>query len=327
MSEQPVVSVVAPMYNEGGNVERFVSSVGAVMRAHGTNYEIVLVDDGSRDDTWHRICEEARRSSSVRGLSLSRNFGHQNALFAGLHHARGHAIITMDGDLQHPPEVIPDLLAAWQKGFQIVTTVRQDSSDTGWFKRLTSRWFYYLFSWLSGVSLSMGASDFRLIDAKVLDAMLEMRDTDIFLRGIVSWLGFRTTSVPFEASRRHAGGTKYTLARMLRFSTGAMLSFSMMPLRMGIWLGLLTSLLAFSQIVYATIHYFRGNTVPGWATVIVLMSLMFSVAFVLLGAIGLYLGKIFEILKGRQRFIVSDYAGFGDRASTRRVGSDQVIRS
>src|SRR6266536_1738680 len=170
VSKQPVVSVVAPMYNEAGNVERFVSSVDAVMRAHGMSYEIVLIDDGSRDETWQRICEQAGRSPSVRGLSLSRNFGHQNALFAGLHHARGQAIVTMDGDLQHPPEVIPDLLRAWQSGYQIVTTVRQDSSDTRWFKRLTSRWFYHLFSWLSGVSISMGASDFRLVDARVLDA-------------------------------------------------------------------------------------------------------------------------------------------------------------
>jgi dolichol-phosphate mannosyltransferase len=320
-SEEPVVSVVAPMYNEAGNVERFVVAVDAVLGQQGLSYEIVLVDDGSRDDTWQRICDESVRNPRVRGLSLSRNFGQQNALFAGMHHARGQAVISMDGDLQHPPALIPDLLKAWQEGYQIVTTTRQDSADTGWFKRLTSRWFYKVFSRLSGTSLSFGTSDFRLVDAQARDAMLEMRDTDLFLRGMVSWLGFRTTSIPFEAGSRQAGDTKYTLGRMVRFSMGATLVFSMLPLRMGIWLGFLTTILAFAQIVYVVVSYFQGNTVRGWSTVIVLMSSMFAVTFVLLGVIGVYLGKIFEILKGRQRFIVSRYAGFAERPARRAIRS------
>ena len=308
--DKPVVSVIAPMFNEAGNVEPFVLAVDAVLRGLATPYEIILVDDGSQDGTWDRICEQARQNPQVRGLSLSRNFGQQSALFAGMHHSRGDAIITMDGDLQHPPALIPTLVRLWREGNPIVTTLRRDSADTGWWKRLTSRWFYRLFSRLTGTPLSFGSSDFRLVDAKVRDAMLEMRDTDLFLRGLVGWLGFQTVSVPFDADPRAQGRTKYTMGKMLRFSMGATVSFSMMPLRMGIWLGFLTTGLAVAEIVYVVVSFFQGKTVRGWSTVIVLMSLMFAVTFVLLGTIGIYLGKIFEILKGRQRFIVSRAAGF-----------------
>lgn len=308
------------MFNEEGNVEPFAAAVEAVLRELRISYELVLVDDGSRDGTWQRICEVARNSPHVRGLCLSRNFGHQNALFAGLHHARGQAIISMDGDLQHPPALLPELIDAWRSGYQVVTTLRQDSADTGWFKRLSSRWFYRVFSRLTNVQLSPGASDFRLLDARAQAAMLEMRDVDLFLRGIVSWLGFRSTTIPFQAEQRNAGTSKYTLRKMVRFSTGAMLSFSMLPLKAGIWLGFLTAIAAFVGIVLVVIDYFRGNTVPGWASVMVLMSMMFAVSFVLLGTIGLYVGKIYEIVKGRQHFIIGQYTGF-DEASIVRAKS------
>lgn len=306
------MSVVAPMFDEADNVEPFVAAVDTVLRAQGLPYEILLVDDGSRDDTWQRIRQASERNPRVRGLSLSRNFGQQNALFAGLHHARGDAIVTMDGDLQHPPALIPQMVKAWQEGHQVVTTTRHDREVTGWFKRATSRWFYRLFSRLSGSTMSLGASDFRLVDSRARDAMLEQRDTDLFLRGIVNWMGFRTANLPFEVARRHAGDTKFTLGRMLRFSMGAMLAFSMTPLRMGIWLGFATVGVAILEIVYVVVSFFQGKNVRGWSTVIVLMSLMFAVTFVLLGVIGMYLGKIFEILKGRQRFIVSEFAGFSE---------------
>jgi glycosyltransferase involved in cell wall biosynthesis len=305
------------MFNEEGNVEPFVAAVEAVMREHRLSYELVLVDDGSRDATWQRICEASRQRPEVRGLCLSRNFGHQNALFAGLHHTRGQAIVSMDGDLQHPPSLIPELVDAWRSGYQVVTTVRQDSADAGWFKRLSSRWFYRVFSRLTNVKLGPGASDFRLLDAKAQAALLEMRDVDLFLRGLVSWLGFRTLSIPFQADQRNAGVSKYSLRKMVRFSTGAMLSFSMLPLKAGIWLGFLTSILSFIGIILVVIDYFQGNTVRGWASVMVLMSMMFGVSFVLLGTIGLYLGKIYEVVKGRPLFIVGQTAGFDEAAVVR----------
>jgi polyisoprenyl-phosphate glycosyltransferase len=317
--EPPVVSVVTPMYNEGANVERFVSAVDAVLQAEGVRFEIILVDDGSDDDTWQRIEGQARQNPRVRGLSLSRNFGQQNSLFAGLHHARGQAIISMDGDLQHPPSALPGLIKAWRAGHQVVTTTRRDSADTSWLKKVTSRWFYRLFSRLSGTHLPHGSSDFRLIDARVRDAILSMRDTDLFLRGMVGWLGFSNTTIAYEADARGAGDTKYNFPRMFRFSLGAIFAFSLTPLRMGIWLGFLTTGLALLEIVYAVVSFFQGKTVRGWSTVIVLMSLMFAVTFILLGVIGIYLGKIFEILKGRHRFIVSRHVGFGDQGPTARL--------
>jgi glycosyltransferase involved in cell wall biosynthesis len=306
------------MFNEEENVVPFVAAVEATLRDRRLSYEIVLVDDGSSDATWQRICEAAEASAHVRGLCLSRNFGHQNALFAGLSHTRGQAIVSMDGDLQHPPALIPELVEAWRSGYQVVTTVRQDSSDTGWFKRLTSRWFYRVFSRLTSVRLSPGASDFRLLDASAQAALLEMRDVDLFLRGLVSWLGFRTIAIPFQAEQRNAGNSKYSLRRMVRFSTGAMLSFSMLPLKAGIWLGFLTSILSFVGIILVVIDYFQGNTVRGWASVMVVMSMMFGVSFVLLGTIGLYLGKIYEVVKGRPLFVVGRHTGFDEAQVMRK---------
>lgn len=311
---QPLVSVVAPMYNEAGNVEPFVAAVAEVLEKTGASYEILLVDDGSEDGTWDRIKEQVARRSSVRGLSLSRNFGHQSALLAGMQHASGRSTITMDGDLQHPPEVIPQLLSAWGQGHKVVTTTREDGPDTGWFKRLSSHLFYRIFSQLTGVPLSSGSSDYRLLDAEVVKQVLEMRDQDLFLRGMISWLGFSSVAIPFRSQRRHTGRTKYSLGRMLRFSFGALTGFSMAPLRAGIWLGFFTSALASAEIVYILVQYARGNTVPGWASVMTVMSFMFGVMFVLLGAIGVYLGKVFEILKGRKRFVVSCQAGFATGA-------------
>ncbi|HET9955015.1 MAG TPA: glycosyltransferase family 2 protein [Polyangiaceae bacterium] len=298
------LSVVAPMYNEETNIEVFAERVSEVLESLQLEFEIVLVDDGSRDGTWRSICESARRHPRLKGVKLSRNFGHQGALFAGLHHAEGRAIVTMDGDLQHPPSAIPELLAAWRSGYKVVNTRRSDSADTSFFKRFTSRAFYWLFSGLSGVRMEAGASDFRLLDRSALDALLSMGDADLFIRGLVNWLGFTTITLPYQAQNRHSGVPKFTFKKMLRFSTGAMLSFSVVPLRLGIGIGLITSFFAFLELCYILFTYFTGHAIPGWASVMTVMSLMFGVLFVLLGVIGAYLGKIYEILKNRPRFVI-----------------------
>ncbi len=296
------------MFDEADNVRPFVEAVSGALADE--SIEIVLVDDGSSDATWERIRQAADEDARVRGIRLSPKFGHQGALFAGLTHARGRAVVTMDGDLQHPPGVIPELLAAWRAGYAIVGTERHDSSDTSLFKRVTSRAYYALFSWLSGVRLGPGSSDFRLVDERVVESLLAMGDRDLFLRGVVSWLGFQSTTVPFQAARRHAGTTKFSLRKMWRFSLDGIFSFSSVPLRLGVWIGFLTSLLAVSEICYIVAQYMRGITVPGWASVMTLMSLLFAVLFVLLGIIGTYIGRIYDILKSRPRFVVSARAGF-----------------
>jgi len=302
-ARRPTVSVVVPMYNEEGNILPFVEELLAAL-GDSVRWEAILVNDGSSDGTWQQILQVARRDPRVRGLCLARNFGHQNALFAGLHHARGRAIVTMDGDLQHPPRVIPKLLEAWNKGYKVVNTERHDSTDTPAFKRLTSRLFYALFSRLSGVTMAAGSSDFRLIDAQALTALKNMRDTDLFLRGIVHWLGYPSTTIPFQAGKRFSGETKYSLRRMMRFSTSAILSFSMLPLRLGIWVGFLTSLLAIGEIIYILVRWAQGVTIPGWTSMMVLLSFLFAVLFFLIGIVGMYLGEIFEILKSRPRFVI-----------------------
>jgi dolichol-phosphate mannosyltransferase len=303
-SMSPELSVVAPMYNEETNIAPFVVAVSRVLPGVVRDFEIVLVDDGSRDGTWAAILRATSEDPRVRGISLSRNFGHQGALLAGIKHARGSAVVTMDGDLQHPPETIVELVRAWRSGAKVVNTRRVDSADTGLFKRFTSRAFYLLFSRLSGVSMEAGASDFRLLDRRALEALVSMGDADLFIRGLVGWLGFTTETIRYQARNRHSGVPKFTLRRMLRFSFGAMLSFSVVPLRLGIFVGFITSLLAFLELCYILVTYFQGHAIAGWASVMTIMSLMFGILFVLLGVIGAYLGKIYEILKNRPRFVI-----------------------
>ncbi len=190
-----VLSVVVPLYNEEGNIGALVGELVPVLDALGLAWEVILVDDGSRDSTWELIVDTCARQNGIKGVSLSRNFGHQNAIFTGLHYATGEAVITMDGDLQHPPARIPDLVEAWQQGYKVVETIREDSPDVSRFKRATSRWFYKGFGALSGLPLAPGSSDFRLLDRRVVDVVKQMRDTDLFLRGLTYWVGFPLTSL------------------------------------------------------------------------------------------------------------------------------------
>ena len=305
-SSRPVLSIVVPMFNEATNVFPLLDALRPVLDALDEPYEILLMDDGSKDGTWPMIQKAAGEDPRVKGLSLSRNFGHQNALFAGLHFAAGDAVITMDGDLQHPPQKIPELVACWRKGFKIVDTKRRQSTDTTLLKRLTSRWFYRLFSLLSGMPMEEGKSDFRLVDRQVVEVMKDMRDADLFLRGIAHWVGYPRITVEYQAAERFTGKTKFNLWRMLRFAVSSLFAFSLVPLRLGIWVGLATSAIAFLELVYIMIAYFRGESVAGWASTLTVMSFMFGVLFILLGLIGAYLGSIFETLKNRPRFLVNE---------------------
>jgi dolichol-phosphate mannosyltransferase len=305
-SVRPELSIVAPMYNEEGNIAAFVSAVETVALGMGVPFEIVLVDDGSSDRTWLQIVEQSKLHPALRGARLARNFGHQGALMAGLSEARGRAIVSMDGDLQHPPELIPELFARWRDGYKVVTTERADAEDTSLFKRTSSRWFYGVFSRLTGVSMAPGNSDFRLLDESAVHALCAMNDVDLFIRGSVTWLGFRSVTLPYRAAKRFSGTSKYSLKKMLRFAFGAILSFSLAPLKLGIWIGFLTSAFAVLELGYIIVQYFRGQTVTGWASMMAFMSLMFGILFVLLGVIGTYLGKIFELLKNRPRFLIGE---------------------
>ena len=314
---RPSISVVAPLYNEADNVERFVAELLAVLRPLGEPFEIVLVDDGSSDDTWRRIQDAARREPALRGLSLMRNFGHQGALLAGLAQATGRAVISMDGDLQHPPEVIPELLAAWREGVRIVHTRRLDSRETGWFKRWTSRAFYRVFSALSGFDLPPGSSDFRLLDRDRRSTPSSPCASPSPSLRLAHRPGSASATVTFGARDRHAGGSKRSRLRRHVAALGpGPVSFSTVPLRLGIWAGLATSALAFAEILYILVQVARGETVPGWASVLTLVSFMFGVLFILLGILGTYLASIHQAIRNRPAYPGGPHRG---RARRRRT--------
>ena len=273
-------------------------------------FEIILVDDGSPDGTWAVLEEEGRNDCHVKAIRLSRNFGHQHALLAGFAHCRGRAVISMDGDLQHPPEIIPKMIDKWREGHEIVNTYRDDSDVSSVFKRIASKYFYKLFSMMTEVNISEGSSDFRLVDRIVLDNMLAFKDVDLFLRGATQWLGFSKTTVPYKAEERFSGESKYSLWKMIRFSRSAIVSFSTKPLIVSIWIGFVTSILALIEIVYIVIQYFIGNTVAGWASTLGLLSLLFGVLFVILGIIGTYVASIHTALQNRPRFVIQKLINF-----------------
>jgi len=305
-TKAPLVSIIIPMFNEGSNVEPLYEILVTCLAPLNDPYEIIFVDDGSTDDTWTRIDALAKMNPTIIGISFSRNFGHQNALFAGLLHSKGQALISLDGDLQHPPELILKLVDQWKSGYKVINTKREDHIQTSFFKRATSKYFYVFFSILSGVQIDEGSSDFRLIDRHVLEAMKNFNDAGLFIRGMVNWTGFRSTTVTYKAQSRHAGRSKYNLIKMMAFASNAVVSFSTKPLILAIYLGIATSFFAFLEIIYVFYHAALGHTVSGWASTVGLISLLFGILFILLGILGLYLARIHESLQGRPRFVIND---------------------
>lgn len=304
---QRTVSIVVPAYNEQGNVRQLYADLKNTLAPLVDSWELVFVDDGSTDDTWCEIKSLHEQDRRVRGIRLSRNFGHQDALVAGMTHARGDAVITMDADLQHPPRMIPLLIAEWRKGSKIVKTVRREAPDSPAFKRLTSQLYYRLFSYLSGVNLQSGMADFRLLDREVLQQVLAFKEEGLFLRGIVQWVGYPNSTVDFECGARFSGTTKYTFLRMMRFAWHGISSFSLVPLRIGILLGLTASSLAFFGVMFAIMtKYLDSEAAKGWASSVAIMSFLFGMLFLFLAVLGEYVGRILIEVRERPRFIVSE---------------------
>jgi glycosyltransferase involved in cell wall biosynthesis len=299
-----LVSVVAPMHDEAGTVERFHARVVAALE--GQAWELVLVDDGSRDGTGEALAALAAGDERVRVISLSRSFGHQAALTAGLEHARGDAVVMLDGDLQDPPELIATMLERWRDGSDVVYAVRSERAGESAFKLVSARWFYRIFRRLTRVELAPDSGDFRLMSRRALDALLAMPERNRFLRGMSVWVGFTQTAVPFSRGPRTAGRTKYTLSRMVRFSFDAITSFSNRPLQFATVLGFVFSLLAFLAIPLAVAARFANIYERGVPTTIVVVLLLGGIQLITVGIIGEYVGRIYDEVKHRPLYVVRD---------------------
>ena len=302
--ELGLLSVVAPMYEEEEIVARFAGRVAAAL--DGVDYELVLVDDGSRDATAARMADAAAENPRVKVVALSRNFGHQPALTAGLDHARGDAVVMMDGDLQDPPELIPQLLDRWRQGIDVVYAVRQQRLGETRFKRTSARWFYKLFRRLTRMDLPVESGDFRLMDRRALDVMLGMPERNRFLRGMTVWIGFTQAAVPFVRDERTTGETQYPLRKMLRFSFDAITSFSSAPLQWATFLGFVFSGLAFLAIPLAIVARYTNIYERGVPSTIVVVLLLGGIQLITVGIIGEYVGRIYDEVKHRPLYVVRE---------------------
>ena len=305
-TEGVFLSVVIPLFNEEGNIDVLLEQLEDTLQPLNVSYELILVDDGSSDGSWRKIHEMSQNNTAIKGLKLARNFGHQHALLAGLNYAKGQAVVSMDADLQHPPFLIRELLEAHRNGHLVVHTRREETTGASFLKRTTSACFYRVFSFLTDVRMESGASDFRLLDRAVLNQLLNFGGVDLFLRGAVEWLGYASVTIPYTAGERFSGVSKYDLLKMLTFARGSIVSFSTKPLIVGVWIGIVTSTLAFIEIVYVIFQVAQGHTVQGWASTVGIISFLFGVLFVILGILGTYLARIHIALQNRPRFIVTE---------------------
>jgi glycosyltransferase involved in cell wall biosynthesis len=298
------VSVVIPACNERGSLGGTVERIVAALR--GTDLEILVVDDGSTDGTWEEVARLAREHP-VGGVRFGRNFGHQAALLAGLESARGAAVVTMDADGQHPPELLPQMVEKWRQGAVVVQALRQDDSEAGLFKRLTSKYFYGLFSWLAGTPIAAGSSDFRLLDRTGVEIVLSSRRSALFLRGFIPWTGLPTEQIFFTPRSRTSGESKYSPGRMLLLARQGIMRYSIKPLRVATLIGIATCLLSLSYLVYVVaVRLWGSNFVPGWASVTGLLALLGGVQLIVMGILGEYIGMIFEAQLNRPHFVPTE---------------------
>ncbi len=305
-----LLSVVAPVYNEEALIDEFYARACSAL--DGIEFELVLVDDGSTDGCPAAMEALATNDPRVRVVSLSRNFGHQTALTAGLDHAHGDAVVMLDADLQDPPELIPRMLDHWRAGCDVVYAVREQRDGESRFKLATARWFYSLFDKLAQVELDHNSGDFRLLDRRALKALLSMRERNRFLRGMTVWVGYTQAAVPYRRDPRYAGETKYTVGKMLRFSLDAISSFSHRPLQLATLLGFLFSTLAFVAIPVVIVLRILGSYLPGFGAITITVLLLGGIQLISIGIIGEYVGRIYDEVKGRPLYLVRATRNFSD---------------
>ena len=300
-----MISIVVPVYNEAENLPELYRRISAVMNYVHLSFELIFVDDGSTDRSLNIMFELSEKDKSVKIIQLSRNFGHQSAIIAGINYARGEAVIMMDSDLQHPPELIQKLIEKWQEGYEVVYTCRDKTEDAGFFKRITSRCFYILAYHLGEVNICAGAADFRLLDRSVVESLQAFGERSIFLRGIINWLGYRQAAIHYRANARYGGESKYSFLRMLRFAVDGITSFSSIPLYISAFIGIIISVSSFLyglMVVY--VRLFTDRAVEGWTSVMVALLFLGGIHLVTLGIQGIYLAKVYTEVKGRPRYLI-----------------------
>lgn len=304
-----MISIVTPVYNEEDNVVYFHDEVTRVMKTLAMDYEILYVNDGSTDSTEDRLRALAAADPHVRAVTFARNFGHQIAITCGMDLAEGDAVITMDGDMQHPPALIPKLVEKWQEGYDIVQAVRTATEDAGFVKRATSSGYYAVINAISDSPVQPGGSDFRLLDRKALLTFRRFREHSRFIRGIIGGMGYRQATVEYVAPARHAGVSKFSMKKMLHLAMDGILANSTVPLRMVFYLGVLSMLLGSLLILYIFGCWLMDSTVPGWATMTILVSFYGSLNLLCLGILGEYVSRIFREAQNRPLYwIGSDTA-------------------
>jgi dolichol-phosphate mannosyltransferase len=326
MSKEIRYSVVVPIYNEEAVVRKCYERLIAVMEKTDGPFEIVFINDGSVDASPSIVKELHDRDPRIKLINFSRNFGHQAAISAGMDFAAGDAVVVIDADLQDPPEVILEMIAKWKEGYEVVYGKRLERQGETFFKKATAFLFYRFLQNMTSVSMPADVGDFRLIDRKVCDIMArKIHERNRFIRGIISWVGFKQTSVGYVREKRFAGTTKYPLAKMLRFATDAIIGFSYKPLKLATYLGLFTSACGFLYFFYALFRFIMDQTIRGWTSLVVLMLIFNGMTLFILGIIGEYIGRIYDESKDRPLYIVKEVFGMVGRERVPKDKSDSSI--
>jgi glycosyltransferase involved in cell wall biosynthesis len=306
-----LISIIVPCYNEENNITEISQRIRDQMEQLDVDYELIFVDDGSIDNTAEIIKSLYIEEKRIKLISFSRNFGHQAAIIAGLNYCSGDCLIMMDADLQHPPELITKMIQKWKSGYDIVNTLREDSKNLSFFKRHTSKGYYKLINIISKTKIEAGSADFRLIDRKVIDSFNEIGEYSLFIRGMINWVGFSSTSIRYKPNERFSGKSKYSLKKMVSFALDGITSFSSAPLQISMVFGLFCSFLSFIYMIYALYtKFFTDQALEGWTSTIISILFIGGIQLISIGILGEYLSKIFYEVKKRPRYIINKKLGF-----------------
>jgi len=313
-SQKKLMSLVVPAFNEAAGLKTFYGDLSEILEktSHTYDWEIIFIDDGSTDHTLSEINELRQKDPRVKWLSLSRNFGHQAALTAGFEYAKGDAVITMDCDLQHPVSLLPYMIVQWETGYDLVITIREDDPNSGFLKRHTADYFYRIINTISNIPIQPYTADFRLMSRKALNAFLKFNETHRFVRGMVSWMGFKSCELSYKPEKRQAGKSKYTLKKMVNLALDGLTSFSIVPLRISTFLGIFIFFGTLAYALYAIIIWFvkPHSLQVGWTSLLITINLLGGTILLFIGLLGEYIGRIYEQVKMRPVYLIDKMDGF-----------------